>query len=53
MFFIARVQVIAVGGVVCLAAAADYCMATEVASIKLSELAIGIGPFVISPAVIR
>jgi methylglutaconyl-CoA hydratase len=50
---IARVQGKAVGGGVGLAAAADYCLATETASIKLSELAIGIGPFVISPAVIR
>jgi methylglutaconyl-CoA hydratase len=50
---IARVQGKAVGGGVGLAAAADYCLATEAASIKLSELAIGIGPFVISPAVIR
>ena len=50
---IARVQGKAVGGGVGLAAAADYCLATEAASIKLSELAIGIGPFVISPVVIR
>lgn len=50
---IVRVQGKAVGGGVGLAAAADYCLATEAASIKLSELAIGIGPFVISPAVIR
>ncbi|HTI58573.1 enoyl-CoA hydratase/isomerase family protein [Mucilaginibacter sp.] len=50
---IARVQGKAVGGGVGLAAAADYCIATEAASVKLSELAIGIGPFVISPAVIR
>jgi methylglutaconyl-CoA hydratase len=50
---IARVQGKAVGGGVGLAAAADYCLATEAASLKLSELAIGIGPFVISPAVIR
>ena len=50
---IARVQGKSVGGGVGLAAAADYCLATEAASIKLSELAIGIGPFVISPAVIR
>ena len=50
---IARVQGKAVGGGVGLAAAADYCLATEAASIKLSELAIGIGPFVISPAVMR
>lgn len=50
---IARIQGKAVGGGVGLAAAADYCLATEAAAIKLSELAIGIGPFVISPAVIR
>lgn len=50
---IVRVQGKAVGGGVGLAAAADYCLATEAASIKLSELAIGIGPYVISPAVIR
>jgi methylglutaconyl-CoA hydratase len=50
---IARVQGKAVGGGVGLAAAADYCLASVSASIKLSELAIGIGPFVISPAVIR
>ena len=50
---IARIQGKAVGGGVGIAAAADYCLATEVASIKLSELAIGIGPFVISPAVTR
>jgi methylglutaconyl-CoA hydratase len=50
---IGRVQGKAVGGGVGLAAAVDYCLATETASIKLSELAIGIGPYVISPAVIR
>ncbi|MFD2871028.1 enoyl-CoA hydratase/isomerase family protein [Mucilaginibacter ximonensis] len=50
---IGRVQGKAVGGGVGLAAAADYCLATEAASVKLSELAIGIGPFVISPAVER
>jgi methylglutaconyl-CoA hydratase len=50
---IARVQGKAVGGGVGLAAAADYCLATEFASVKLSELTIGIGPFVIAPAVIR
>lgn len=50
---IARVQGKSVGGGVGLAAAADYCLATEAAAIKLSELAIGIGPFVISPAVTR
>lgn len=50
---IARVQGKAVGGGVGLAAASDYCVATEAAAIKLSELAIGIGPFVIEPAVTR
>lgn len=50
---IGRIQGKAVGGGVGLAAAVDYCLATEAASVKLSELAIGIGPFVISPAVIR
>jgi methylglutaconyl-CoA hydratase len=47
------VQGKAVGGGVGLAAAADYCMATKYASLKLSELTIGIGPFVIEPAVSR
>ncbi|WP_183565016.1 enoyl-CoA hydratase/isomerase family protein [Mucilaginibacter sp. SP1R1] len=50
---IVRVQGKAVGGGVGLAAAADYCLATQFAAVKLSELAIGIGPFVISPAVTR
>jgi methylglutaconyl-CoA hydratase len=36
-----------------MAAATDYCFATKFASTKLSELAIGIGPFVIGPAVER
>jgi len=50
---IGRVQGKAVGGGVGLAAACDYCFATEQASIKLSELTIGIGPFVIAPVVER
>lgn len=50
---IGRVQGKAVGGGVGLAAACDYVFATKTASIKLSELAIGIGPFVIEPAVSR
>ena len=50
---IGRVQGKVVGGGVGLAAACDYCLATEKASIKLSELTIGIGPFVIEPAVER
>ncbi len=50
---IGRIQGKIVGGGVGLAAACDYCLATEGASIKLSELTIGIGPFVIEPAVAR
>ena len=52
-FIIGRVQGKAVGGGVGLASAADYCFATEYASVKLSELAIGIGPFVIGPSIER
>jgi len=52
-FVIGRVQGKAVGGGVGLAAAVDHCFATRFASIKLSELAIGIGPFVVGPAVER
>ncbi|TDS65262.1 enoyl-CoA hydratase/isomerase family protein [Myroides indicus] len=51
--FIGRIHGKTVGGGVGLAAACDYCFATENAAIKLSELAIGIGPFVIEPAVSR
>lgn len=50
---IARVQGKCVGGGVGLAAAADYTIALNKAEIKLSELAIGIGPFVVGPAVER
>ena len=50
---IGRVQGKAVGGGVGLAAATDYCLATIHSEIKLSELTIGIGPFVIEPAVSR
>lgn len=52
-FVIGRVQGKAVGGGVGLASACDYTLATEGAAIKLSELAIGIGPFVVGPAVER
>jgi methylglutaconyl-CoA hydratase len=52
-FIIAKVQGKAVGGGVGLIAAADYALATEKAAIKLSELSIGIGPYVIGPAVKR
>lgn len=50
---IARIQGKCVGGGVGLAAAADYAIATDAAEIKLSELAVGIGPFVVGPAVER
>ncbi|WP_395047947.1 enoyl-CoA hydratase/isomerase family protein [Flavobacterium sp.] len=50
---IGRVQGKAVGGGVGLASACDYVFATDNASVKLSEIAIGIGPFVIEPAVSR
>lgn len=50
-FIIGRVQGKCVGGGLGLAAAADYTIATEAAMVKLSELAIGIGPFVVGPAV--
>lgn len=43
----------AVGGGVGVASAVDYCLATKYAEIKLSELAVGIGPFVVGPAVER
>ena len=52
-FIIGRVQGKTVGGGVGLASATDYCMATKFASIKLSELNVGIGPFVVGPAVER
>jgi len=50
---IGRVQNKAVGGGVGLASSVDYCFATTKASIKVSELAVGIGPFVVGPAVER
>ena len=52
-FVIARVHGKAVGGGVGLASAADYTLAVKDASIRLSELALGIGPFVVGPAVER
>ena len=52
-FIIARVHGKCVGGGVGIAAAADYAIASAGADIKLSELAIGIGPFVVGPAVER
>lgn len=50
---IGRIQGKAVGGGVGLAAACDYSFATQNSMIKLSEIAVGIGPFVIEPVVSR
>lgn len=52
-FVIARIHAVCVGGGVGLAAACDYAIAIESADVKLSELAIGIGPFVVGPAIER
>lgn len=52
-FIIGRIQGKAVGGGVGVASAVDYCFATRYADVKLSELAVGIGPFVVGPAVER
>ena len=52
-FVIAKVQGKAVGGGVGLIAGADYAIATDQSAVKLSELSIGIGPYVIAPAVKR
>ena len=52
-FVIARVQGKCVGGGVGIAAAADYTIAMDTADVKLSELAIAIGPFVVGPAIER
>jgi methylglutaconyl-CoA hydratase len=50
---IGRVQGKAIGGGVGIAASCDYTFATASAEVKLSELAVGIGPFVVGPAVER
>lgn len=50
---VGRIHGKAIGGGVGIVAACDYAIATESAQVRLSELAIGIGPFVISPAVLR
>ena len=52
-FIIGRIQGKCVGGGVGLAASVDYAIATESAEVKFSELAVGIGPFVVGPAVER
>ena len=52
-FVVARVHGKVTGGGVGLVAASDYSIATKDAALKLSELAVGIGPFVIGPVVER
>jgi methylglutaconyl-CoA hydratase len=52
-FVVARVHGKVAGGGVGLVAAADYAVAVEEASCKLSELAVGIGPFVVGPVIER
>jgi methylglutaconyl-CoA hydratase len=52
-FVVTRVQGKVIGGGVGLIAASDYCLAVKDAALRLSELAIGLGPFVIGPAVER
>lgn len=52
-FIIGRVQGKCVGGGVGLAAAVDYCIASQKSAVKLSELAVGIGPFVVGPVIER
>lgn len=52
-FVVTRVQGKVTGGGVGLVAASDYSVAVKDASFKLSELAVGIGPFVIGPVVER
>ena len=52
-FVIGRLQGKAVGGGIGIAASVDYCFATKHSAIKLSELALGIGPFIVGPAIER
>lgn len=52
-FIIGRIHGKAVGGGVGIASSVDYCLAAKSADVKLSELAVGIGPFVVGPAVER
>lgn len=52
-FIIGRIHGKCVGGGVGIAAACDYTIAVKTAEVKLSEVSIGIGPFVVGPAVER
>lgn len=50
---VTRVQGKVVGGGVGVVAASDYVIATNQSPLRLSELAIGLGPFVIGPPILR
>lgn len=50
---VTRVQGKVAGGGVGIVAASDYAIASEKAALRLSELAVGIGPFVVGPAIER
>lgn len=50
-FIVTRVQGKTVGGGVGVVAASDYAIASRAASVRLSELAVGIGPFVVGPVI--
>jgi methylglutaconyl-CoA hydratase len=52
-FVLVRVHGRAAGGGVGIAAAGDYTFAVKTASVKLSELSVGIGPFVVGPVIER
>lgn len=52
-FVVTRVQGKTAGGGVGLVAASDYALAVPGAALKLSELAVGIGPFVVGPVIER
>ena len=52
-FIIGRIHGKCAGGGVGLAASVDYAIASEAAEVRLSELAVGFGPFVVGPAVER
>jgi methylglutaconyl-CoA hydratase len=52
-FVVTRVQGKTAGGGIGIVAASDYALATEAAALRLSELAVGIGPFVVGPVIER
>jgi enoyl-CoA hydratase/carnithine racemase len=52
-FVVTRVHGKTVGGGVGMIAASDYAIAVPAAGVKLSELAVGIGPFVVGPVIER